>query len=421
MEARVEDRIVVRVGAGRSVGSGGRHRGSRPGSGALSRPLGRRAREHFRSSAGVARIERRKGAREGLTDRRPRVALPRRRRQRSLLVVGQKLRCVLLPARLLLLLSPSADHRRLHSGSSDTGLGTGCFFDFPAMPILLDRERVATDDPTLQAVGGCAAPLRSSRLSKGVPCMDWSCGQNPGRNPEGVNVRSVRETMESRQTNSRRRASTLARGRTPLLGRPSPAERKRQPVASARRDGGGRRADGGAILGAGGCDATRRPAPPSWTTWQVIGWRSGEPVTTTTRTVWRSEPRARSARPEEPARRATLGILALLLKLRRRHLVAKHPARVCNGRRNGIRLVEDRFKVGCGRIHRSRTVTVFTSQVKTEHNNSLVLALVQHPQCLGGVEPDLSVLADVAGKRSVSVEKIPEREMKLAYAASAET
>jgi len=34
----------------------------------------------------------------------------------------------------------------------DTGLVTGCFFDFPAMPILLDRGRVATDDPTLHAV-----------------------------------------------------------------------------------------------------------------------------------------------------------------------------------------------------------------------------------------------------------------------------
>jgi hypothetical protein len=34
----------------------------------------------------------------------------------------------------------------------ETGLGPRCFFDFPAMPILLDRGRVATDDPTLQAV-----------------------------------------------------------------------------------------------------------------------------------------------------------------------------------------------------------------------------------------------------------------------------
>ena len=38
----------------------------------------------------------------------------------------------------------------------ETGFATPCFFDFPAMPILLDRGRVATDDPTVQAVGGCA-------------------------------------------------------------------------------------------------------------------------------------------------------------------------------------------------------------------------------------------------------------------------
>jgi len=47
----------------------------------------------------------------------------------------------------------------------ETGLGTRCFFDFPAMPILLDRGRVATDDPTLQAVGGCA-PLWAGRASR---------------------------------------------------------------------------------------------------------------------------------------------------------------------------------------------------------------------------------------------------------------
>ncbi len=34
----------------------------------------------------------------------------------------------------------------------DTGLAAGCFFDFPAMPVLLNRVREATDDPTLQAV-----------------------------------------------------------------------------------------------------------------------------------------------------------------------------------------------------------------------------------------------------------------------------
>jgi hypothetical protein len=84
----------------------------------------------------------------------------------------------------------------------------------------------------------------------------------------------------------------------------------------------------------------------------------------------------------------------------------EHPARLCNGRRDRIRLAEERFKVGYGRIVRSRPVAVFTSQVKTEHNNPLVLAFVQHLQCFGVSEPDLSLLADVASKWPVSVEKI---------------
>jgi hypothetical protein len=74
----------------------------------------------------------------------------------------------------------------------DTGLDTGCFFDFPAMPILLDRGRVATDEPTLQAVGDAlfyapVAPLATTLASsaRGVRWFDWPCGQNPGRNPEG--------------------------------------------------------------------------------------------------------------------------------------------------------------------------------------------------------------------------------------------
>jgi hypothetical protein len=95
-------------------------------------------------------------------------------------------------------------------------------------------------------------------------------------------------------------------------------------------------------------------------------------------------------------------ILPLLLKLRRRHLVMEHPARLFNGRRDRIRLVEERFKVGYGRIHRSRPVAVFASQVKTEHNNPLVLALVQHPQCGASPRPvpSLGELAKrPAGKR----------------------
>jgi hypothetical protein len=84
---------------------------------------------------------------------------------------------------------------------SDTGLGTGCFFDFPAMPILLDRGRVATDDPTLQAVGGCAAPLRSSRLSqREYDAWTGLAARTPADTPKAVNVRLARETMEPRQT-----------------------------------------------------------------------------------------------------------------------------------------------------------------------------------------------------------------------------
>jgi hypothetical protein len=42
----------------------------------------------------------------------------------------------------------------------ETGLGTGCFFAFPAMLILLE----AADDRTIQAIGGsaCSAPARLS-------------------------------------------------------------------------------------------------------------------------------------------------------------------------------------------------------------------------------------------------------------------
>lgn len=50
----------------------------------------------------------------------------------------------------------------------ETGLGTGCFFDFPAMPILLDRGRVATDDPTLQAVGGRAVLCAGRAFCQGA-------------------------------------------------------------------------------------------------------------------------------------------------------------------------------------------------------------------------------------------------------------
>ena len=74
----------------------------------------------------------------------------------------------------------------------ETGLATPCFFDFPAMPILLDRGRVATDDPTLHPRRRCALSQCAGRAfrqnagpARGVRWFDWPCGQNPGRNPEG--------------------------------------------------------------------------------------------------------------------------------------------------------------------------------------------------------------------------------------------
>jgi hypothetical protein len=46
-------------------------------------------------------------------------------------------------------------------------LATPCFFDFPAMPILLDRGQVATDDPTLQAAGADALSQESRPKLRG--------------------------------------------------------------------------------------------------------------------------------------------------------------------------------------------------------------------------------------------------------------
>ncbi len=52
----------------------------------------------------------------------------------------------------------------LASVPRETGLGTRCFFDFPAMPILLDRGRVATDDQAFlrNHFDSCASSLRST-------------------------------------------------------------------------------------------------------------------------------------------------------------------------------------------------------------------------------------------------------------------
>ena len=56
----------------------------------------------------------------------------------------------------------------------ETELDAPCFFDFLAIPILLDRGR----DPTLQTV-------TPASLQRGVGWLDWPCGQNAGRNPDG--------------------------------------------------------------------------------------------------------------------------------------------------------------------------------------------------------------------------------------------
>jgi len=110
----------------------------------------------------------------------------------------------------------------------DTGLCSGCFFDFPAMPILLDRGREATDEPTLQAVGGCVV------LCAGAPLARSAC-ESVEREKDGwtgLAARTLAETPNGRQRAGARpmepwpteftsQASTLAGGRT-LLHSPSP-------------------------------------------------------------------------------------------------------------------------------------------------------------------------------------------------------
>lgn len=140
-------------------------------------------------SAGVARIERRKRAREGLTDgeaaRRYHECTGNGARSSS---AGVPAACYFPRDLFFCFFTFKLSIGAFASVPRETGLGTRCFFDFPAMPILLDRGRVATDDPTLQAVG----------------------------------LRLARETMEPRQTEFKCRASTLARGPTPLLEQPEP-------------------------------------------------------------------------------------------------------------------------------------------------------------------------------------------------------
>jgi hypothetical protein len=68
----------------------------------------------------------------------------------------------------------------------DGGLGVGCFFDFPAMRILLDRGREATDDPTLQAV-----PMRCRTHRHKPLALDARKSETRGSNKR-AEVRSSR-------------------------------------------------------------------------------------------------------------------------------------------------------------------------------------------------------------------------------------
>jgi len=185
MDASVEDRIVVESERAAQSGWAGGTRGSGPGSAALPRPVGRRAHEYLRS-LGRCREDRaaQERAQEGVTDgeaaRRYRVHRPRRP-----LFVGQRLRCALLPARpLLLLLHLQAVHRRLRLGSQGNRVGHTMLLRLPchADP---PRSRASGNGRShVTGHGRMRCPLRWS-CESGVGWLDWPCGQNPGRNPEG--------------------------------------------------------------------------------------------------------------------------------------------------------------------------------------------------------------------------------------------
>ena len=52
-------------------------------------------------------------------------------------------------------------------------------------------------------------PRRPGRSLRGVHSVDWPCGQNPGRKPEGRQRASTREAMSLGEQSSTCRASTL--------------------------------------------------------------------------------------------------------------------------------------------------------------------------------------------------------------------
>ncbi len=197
-------------------------------------------------SAGVARIERRKRAREGLTDgeaaRRYHECTGNGARSSS---PGVPAACYFPRDLFFCFFTFRLSIGAFASVPRETGLGTRCFFDFPAMPILLDRGRVATSDPTLQAVGGCAGRASRQTLAspeRGVAWVDWPCGQNSGRNPEGrQRASSARDDGASANRVHVAGPALLPEDLRGCWNSPSPTERKRQPrriVRSARRGGG---------------------------------------------------------------------------------------------------------------------------------------------------------------------------------------
>ena len=57
--------------------------------------------------------------------------------------------------------------------------------------------------------GANSTPLLRGRRLRGVEWLDWPCGQNPGRKPEGRQRVSTPEAMSLGEQSSSRRASTL--------------------------------------------------------------------------------------------------------------------------------------------------------------------------------------------------------------------
>ena len=128
--------------------------------------MGRRAHERLRS-LGRRRENRaaQERAREGPTDARPRSATTSAPATAPASSAEVPAACYFPRDLFFCFFTFKLGIGAFASVPSEMGLGTRCLFDFPATPILLDRGRAATDNPTLQAVGGCAVLCagRSSR------------------------------------------------------------------------------------------------------------------------------------------------------------------------------------------------------------------------------------------------------------------